>query len=293
MARFKSGGAMNSYRFAGPLAALGCLVHPIGAAPPTINKLPSTIAEAKTADQAAAIVRSRLALRGKEFDSVMMTDKSLALFHVWDQCVRKLTGSTTKDDRARLVGRVEGLLGVSCPQGWIEIVYASDPPFTAIKHSDGVKYHEIGAGWKSRSPELVMDDDVLSVKSGRELTRLWQVPFSRILTESIEYTRTADQSQYLLAFPPTGSRPYEIVLVERGSEKVRWQSTVLSSSVVIESGGQPYHYAWPIIERSRCIVFGADSYALYIKAFDIETGKPLIRFNSGFWDADYPKRTKK
>src|SRR5262249_21147858 len=258
------------------LAMFGILPQFSVSAPPSPTVPANPIAEAETPTKASAQVTTALALRGRDLESAIAADRSLAIFHSWEQCARGQLDSQSKDERARLVGRIEGHLGIACPQRWINILYETDLPFKRVRESQSIKYKDIGGGWRSLGQDIEMHETDLFIKTSSGRTLLMRVPTSRETTQSIEYARGPEAGQYVLAFPPTGSRDYEITLVDTVKNKALWRSRVWSTSFVLSSG-VPLHYCFLVVGRSQCVVFGADPHAVYIESFDVDTGKPMVR----------------
>jgi hypothetical protein len=224
-------------------------------------------------------------------------DPSLRAFAVWKQFTDGAAKSKTKDAVARLVGRLEAVVGAEAPQGWIDLLYRWGGPGKPMPDFDRTAYRSIGGGFRSMSYfSLAVDrDDILTVptvQAGRRVTLYDLSHVDAVHTTAIEHLPVG-ATRHVLAVVGHNGFGFPILLVDAITRKEVWKTEVWSSGLTASGGPSGVSSGcWLRAHGDRATAFTADAYSFSIESFDLGTGKAVLRFNSSGWGMLTPKAAK-
>jgi hypothetical protein len=85
----------------------------------------------------------------------------------------------------------------------------------------------------------------------------------------------------LYGWPPN---PYQLVAVNRTSQKVIWSSKVWAAGGLKDYEGHGWHFVEIRLTGDQLIVFGVSGACAYIETFDAKTGQNRCRFSTAYFD---------
>jgi outer membrane protein assembly factor BamB len=223
-----------------------------------------------------------------------VSDCTAALAAGWER-VRRTMPDTEEKDVVRpdllaithFLGLIKGRLQVPIPKTWEK----------ALKSAQGYGPRRIWFEGSERMKDewlLQWDDPHVLVKKGRQSIKL---PAEAVLEPASHVTvERAGKWAYVAVYSSLPDSDYKLFAIEEASGKVIWSSHVWGTSRVNPPGvlmgysGHDWHVASMRLTGEMLVVFGFSSGAVYVEAFDRETGKNRCRFSTAYFERVSPRK---
>ncbi len=194
-----------------------------------------------------------------------------------------------RDPASRFIGAVESLVGATPPQFWIDAVEAAARPYTRFPLNRKVKLRDLGrnvfclnnaplASKNAGAVYLLLDKD-LDISA-----LLKDVQARNDNSQSMNlFAAAGERGTVLLAAHTDAGYSYPVYCYSNTTNKaLSWKCEVWASYRET-STGQNSHFVSLAIARDQLVVYGSDGLSVYVEAFDLRTGMPLLRFSSCLW----------
>jgi hypothetical protein len=221
-------------------------------------------------------------------------DCTTAMAAGWER-VRRTMPETEQEDAvgpdllaiSRFLGLIEGRLHVPIPKTWEETVKSATgrgqrniwfPPRSDLllpERNFEWLVERDGAQWLVKK-----DSQLIKVPAGNDLG-----PLSRA---RVECTR---ERAYVAVYGSL-SDAYPLIAVDQANGKVLWSSKVWGTSkvwprgIIVNTSGSDWHVVTMRSSSETLVIFGFSSRAVYVEAFDRNTGENRCRFSTAYFDFD-------
>jgi hypothetical protein len=108
----------------------------------------------------------------------------------------------------------------------------------------------------------------------------WGVDGSKLRANS----RLSNERLDVVTDPRDAGFGYPVEVTDRKTKKVLWKGHVWAAGrIVLLGAGRGNHQIELVVSDGRLFVFGAEDCGAYAEAFNLEDGKPLVRFCTCYW----------
>jgi hypothetical protein len=277
------------------------------------------VAPIVAAEVPAAIMTAKRALLRNATDSQLLqlgrnAHPAVALHAEWARTIRAMKLKPTRKTEKmpcwlaqRFLGFVEGRLRIRTPEWWQETLLSAlvstsgemvsyeVPDWLHAYRRTGVELGGSGLQLETESGEVTTKDgwELLAppdTKLRREGTTLVATVHGRTVTVPIDVVQDAGGADRLY-FVPDGQRCYlavhsggfefSMVCIDQSSHALLWKTKVWSAHCQSLRGLVGERLSL-IIADDQVVVLGAESCAMFIEAFDKNTGKNRFRFSTWY-----------
>lgn len=139
-------------------------------------------------------------------------------------------------------------------------------------------------GLVRENTQLAVKDNLLTIRKDNHSVTLnkLDIDLDKLSPSYVYDAAWMGEISVVMAYNSIAGTRYGVSCYQKGSEKPKWTASVWAVNRT-ELNGNATHKAELIITKNVVYIFGSETNGMYVEAFDIATGKPVLRFSTCYW----------
>jgi hypothetical protein len=186
----------------------------------------------------------------------------------------------------RFLGFLEGRLRLSCPDWWQDLIlnaHAHNKSNIYFMRKGTDWYHSTREGWlapQNTSFEIAEKEIIVRVGSESVVIPRAAVEPTLKLHRPPNVSAVVTTKECVCAISDEMPSCADVFCFDKDRPGLRWKAKTWHVGAYGGSGGRTWHWMSLVVQNARVFLFGGGQNAVYIEAFELSTGKNLLRFSS-------------
>ena len=254
------------------------LVNSAIAKEPEVTSFPVSGDDESKATEIAARLR-RLQSRELFKQYVNGKDDSLALCARWSEILQEKDKERRikSSQCSRFIGYVEGRLRISAPAGWQQWLHIN---FDKVRDEEKGRFDALMRIEREYASRISEESDEVTLFDPKDLAGTGvkvKLPTISRMTFGRNRSGIIDGPKVFVADHATDLKHFPLFCFALDKENPQWKADVWGAQLPM---GRPGYLIEVTTDEERVFVFGGGSGFIFLEGFALDSGKPLVRFNT-------------
>lgn len=193
------------------------------------------------------------------------------------------------EDAQFFIGFIEGRLRLRVPQWWREDLRESKLSRQVFQY-EGTDISPIDGGmilWHDKKISLQRKGENIEVRKHDGLIPVSFLELKRLSRQGIldHVAVTSDERDTYIAIHSTIGTCFPLLAIDNSTKTIRWRRDVWALGVnnLVAVSGIWYHNVESVSNEMIIAIFGSGTGGCYVEAFEIRTGRPVVRIATNNW----------